>query len=230
MPALFAYLIAVGFLLGGGYGALSWLAAPEPVKVVAQTKQKPPSTHTASASAPTQVSPPQVVDTAVKQASNDKPQSSEPEARVVTPEQGGSNDGAKPGPDQQTALHAETAPAETRQSPSQHETVAEARQPKEEYKQEPKHDSKQENKQEKSKQENRRPAEAAPTINTASNTASTAVARPKRPSQRQASRHPEKRGLALMTLRTIEFPDGRRATMLIPYRDNRRAMAVDPEW
>jgi len=33
-----------------------------------------------------------------------------------------------------------------------------------------------------------------------------------------------------MTLRTIQFPDGRRETMLIPYRDNRRAMALDPEW
>jgi hypothetical protein len=32
MPALLAYLIAVGLLLGGGYIALSWLAAPEPVK------------------------------------------------------------------------------------------------------------------------------------------------------------------------------------------------------
>jgi hypothetical protein len=42
MPALFAYLIAVGLLLGGGYVALSWLAAPEPVKVVAKAKPKPP--------------------------------------------------------------------------------------------------------------------------------------------------------------------------------------------
>ena len=41
MPALFAYLIAVGLLLGGGFGALSWRAAPEPVKVAA--KAKPPS-------------------------------------------------------------------------------------------------------------------------------------------------------------------------------------------
>ena len=42
MRALFAYLIAVGLLLGGGYGALSWLAAPEPVKVGATAKPKPP--------------------------------------------------------------------------------------------------------------------------------------------------------------------------------------------
>jgi hypothetical protein len=35
MPTLFADLIAIGLLLGGGYGASSWPAAPEPVKVVA---------------------------------------------------------------------------------------------------------------------------------------------------------------------------------------------------
>src|ERR1700693_5595341 len=39
MPALFAYLIAVALLLGGGYGALNWLATPEPVKIVAKAKQ-----------------------------------------------------------------------------------------------------------------------------------------------------------------------------------------------
>ena len=40
MPALFAYLIAIGLLLGGGYGALNWLAAPEPVKVLRKVKPK----------------------------------------------------------------------------------------------------------------------------------------------------------------------------------------------
>jgi hypothetical protein len=218
MPALFAYLIAVGLLLGGGYGALSWLAAPEPVKVVAKAKQKPPSTHTASAPTPTkESSPPQVVDTPLKQASSDKPQSSEPEPRVVTHEQGVSNDGAEPSPDQRSVVHAETVPTEATQSPPQHEAIAEARQPKEEIKQE-------------AKQGDKKSINAAPALNTASNTALTPLAKPKRPSHRQASRPPEKRALALMTLRTIEFPDGRRATMLIPYRDNRRAMAIDPEW
>jgi hypothetical protein len=38
MPALFAYLLAVCILLGGGYGALNWLAAPEPAKVTAKAK------------------------------------------------------------------------------------------------------------------------------------------------------------------------------------------------
>ena len=32
-----------------------------------------------------------------------------------------------------------------------------------------------------------------------------------------------------MTLRTIEFPDGRRVTQLFPYRGGERAMAFEPD-
>lgn len=176
MPALFAYFIAVGLLLGGGYGALSWLATPQPVKVVAKTN--PPPMQAAAVAAPTaaQVSRP---------------------TQVVDP-----------------------VPAEAKPAPAQHGAVAEAKQPGQEYKEEPRQERKQESKQ----------GQGAPAIATNSNAASTSIAKPKRPSHRQASRPAEKRPLALMTLRTIEFPDGRRATMLIPYRDNRRAMALDPEW
>jgi hypothetical protein len=48
MPARFAYVMAVGLFLVGGYGALSWLAAPEPVKIVAKAKPKPPPHYEAS--------------------------------------------------------------------------------------------------------------------------------------------------------------------------------------
>ena len=52
------------------------------------------------------------------------------------------------------------------------------------------------------------------------------AARPsKRSTRKMASHRPEKRQLALMTLRTIEFSDGRRMTQLIPYRGRERAMA-----
>jgi hypothetical protein len=51
--------------------------------------------------------------------------------------------------------------------------------------------------------------------------ASTAAAAPPKRTLRQTSRHSEKPALALMTLRTIEFPDGRRATQLIPYHGER---------
>jgi hypothetical protein len=57
----------------------------------------------------------------------------------------------------------------------------------------------------------------------------------KRPRVRQASRGLEKRSLEVMTLRTIELPDGRRMTRLIPYhggdryRDDGPAMAFGPD-
>ena len=67
MPALLAYLVAVALLLGGGYGALSWLATPEPLKVVAKATPKAPPPHDADNSKPDpaqarlpQVSPPEV--------------------------------------------------------------------------------------------------------------------------------------------------------------------------
>jgi hypothetical protein len=40
MPALLAYLVALGLLLGGGFGALTWLAAPEPLRVVTKARPK----------------------------------------------------------------------------------------------------------------------------------------------------------------------------------------------
>jgi hypothetical protein len=207
MPALFAYLIALGLLLGGGYGALSWLAAPEPVKIVAKAKQKAPSTHTATISEPTsaKASPPEAVDSErLKPASNDKPQSSETEARVAASEPGAPVDGPKSTPDQQAVVQAEAAPAEVGRSPPQRDSGSHA---KEESRQE-------------YKQVNKHPVEAAPPANTVA----AASAKPKRPPLREASRPSEKRALTLMTLRTIEFPDGRRVTQLIPYRDDRRAI------
>jgi hypothetical protein len=202
---------------------------------VANAKQKPSSTHAATVSASAQASPPQAVDTAAKQAANDKPQSSEPEPRVAARGQGASNDEAKPSSDPKTGGDAESAPAEARQSPPHRESVVEARQPREEYRQRAKQESKQESRQQSKqenrqqpKQENRRLVDVAPTMNNAptmndaANAAPVPIAKPKRPSQRQASQYSEKDGLALMRLRTIEFPDGRRITQLIPYRDDRR--------
>ena len=52
----------------------------------------------------------------------------------------------------------------------------------------------------------------------------------KRPRLRQAScHHSDGRALALMTMRTIEFPDDRRVTQLLPYRSCERVLAFDPD-
>lgn len=51
-----------------------------------------------------------------------------------------------------------------------------------------------------------------------------AAPRPKARRNRQASKRTEKPKLQLMTLRTIEFADGRRETKLIPYRGQARPL------
>jgi hypothetical protein len=86
MPALFAYLVAVGLLLGGGYGALSWLAAPEPVKVVAKAKPKPPSRDEANSDA-TLLANSSATDQAASR-SNDQPSPASSEPIVAASEQG----------------------------------------------------------------------------------------------------------------------------------------------
>jgi hypothetical protein len=52
---------------------------------------------------------------------------------------------------------------------------------------------------------------------------------PKRPATRQASNRSEKRALVMMTLRTIQYPDGRRETRLIPYGGRERALAYQSD-
>lgn len=86
--------------------------------------------------------------------------------------------------------------------------------------------------------DDQQPATAVPSampanLQAASPTPSPASAKTvKRSHPRQASRHPEraaeKRQLALMVLRTIEYPDGRRVSHLLPYRGRRDALAFGP--
>ena len=196
MPALFAYLIAVGIFLWGGYGALSWLAAPEPVKVVTKAKPKPPPLYEASSEATSFETSSLASDHAVS-GSNDPPPSARSEASGVASEQG--------------AQAQTSGPLQAQQSRA---ATAGVSPPKVE-------------------QEIRQPALAVSPANNAqlaTSTASATTAGPvKRPHPRQASNRSEKSALALMTLRTIEFPDGRRVTQLIPYRNGARALAFQPD-
>ena len=186
MPVLFAYLIALGLLLGGGYGALSWLAAPEPLKVVAKAKPKPHPRYEASAElASSETNSLNASDSDyARSGSNDQP--SPTQASPSADAQGAPEISALANDGQIRAAHAEVT----------------------------------------SKQEAKRSASAVspPSNPQTAAAAPTAAAKPARRSQAlQASSHSEKpserRRLALMTLRTIEFPDGRRVTRLIPYRE-----------
>jgi hypothetical protein len=217
MPALFAYLIAVGLLLGSGYGALSWLASPEPVKVAAKAKPKspPPPPHYSEESAPASA---QVTPQETGRADASAPVANESEQAKTA-----SNAlGALPEPNQPAAANGSAAPAEAPARDLQLRT-ADAESPAADTKPG-------------IKPAETQPAQPAASVSpisarsAASNASSAAAKTIKRAHpQRQANRYPDKRGLALMTLRTIEFPDGRRVTQLIPYRGGERALAFQPD-
>lgn len=201
MPALFAYLITVGLLLGGGYGVLSWLAAPEPAKVVVKARPKPAPRYEANSAATSFETSSLAINDGdhVGSGSIDPPSSSQSETSVAASEQDAGTQSSGPSQAQQSrAADAEVSPAKTRQEVTQ-------------------------------------PALAVSPVsaNNAQRAASTApvtAARPvKRPHPRQAGSRSERSALVLMTLRTIEFPDGRRVTQLIPYGDRERALAFWPD-
>jgi hypothetical protein len=219
MPALFAYLIAVALLLGGGYGALSWLAAPEPVKVAAKAKSKRPPHHDyrpesyganvepgaapASASAPIT---PAVNNDARAASAAAAPADIDPPSggtNVAASEQGAQEEAPRPVQDQQSRSATEGPDVEKKAPP-----LPERQQPKQAAEQ---------------------PAQAVSPSPASPGSRQTAAAKmPKRPHLRQANGHSEP-ALALMTLRTIEFADGRRVTQLVPYRGPERAVASWPD-
>jgi hypothetical protein len=212
MPALFAYLIALCLLLGGGVGALNWLAAPEPMKVAAKASPK-----SKLSSPPTQARPEEISAAALPATSLDAtaadtaaavapspsadigkaasasivPPAQETEKSVATVERDAQPESVTPPPDQPArSAHAEIRADEAK--PAEKAVV---------------------------------PAKPSPRVLTAS--ASSPADNAARPSKRhrQASNRPEKRKLELMTLRTIQFDDGRRVTQLIPYRGREHALA-----
>jgi hypothetical protein len=212
MPALFAYLIAVGLLLGGGYGALNWLAAPEPVKVA--EKAKPPSHREPKREAMSEVSSSETSsgaqnldqsEQAMARPNDETPSPSAPsEENAVAREQGAAQAADI---SNSTQERARTANAQIPSTQSLQQSGPPAVQP----------------------------APARSAVSTGSKRAAVSSAQAeaaraaKRQHQRQASNRPEKSGLALMILRTIQLPDGRRITQLLPYRPSGRVLAFEPD-
>jgi hypothetical protein len=196
MPALFAYLIAIGLLLGGGYGALSWLAAPQPVKVAVKARPRPPPHYEAT---PFETSSLAVHDSGRVASGSNPPSRSQSEVSVAASEQGAeAQSSGLPQAQRSRAANAEVSPAEARQEVSQLALALSAVSA----------------------------SNAQPTASAAPATAASPV---KRRHPRQARGRSEKPALALMTLRTIEFADGRRVTRLIPYRRPERALAFEQD-
>jgi hypothetical protein len=211
MPALFAYLLALSLLFGAGYGALNWLAQPEPVKVAAKAKSK-------TKSQPAYQAPSQEVAEAAPQAGKSDETSASPKSS------GSVHDEASASRNQQVPVQAVpsvtvddrgTQPVTAAPAAANEIRSASAEMPAD---------------------EERRKAEPTvkPSVSTdpprnlqpnASPAPATTEKTSKRPHSRQAGTHSERRPLTLMTLRTIEFPDGRRITQLIPLQRRERLSA-----
>jgi|GEM_PF-6003969 len=235
MPALFAYLLVVGLLLGGGYGAMSWLAEPAPIKVAVKTRPKPPSPMHYTANYKADPEPA----TAPSPASGDS--RTEPATQGTSDgDRAGAVSKDPPAPTRSEQDAAASGPlTRTRAAQASVSAPAQQDQPSSSVKAEASPvDAKPEIKEAKV-EENKQlhPVEARRTTGDTETTADAAPAKAaSHTRQRQARRHPaqaghssEKRGLALMTLRTIEYPDGRRVSQLIPYRGDSHALASGPD-
>ena len=213
MPALFAYLIGVGLLLGGGYGALTWLAAPEPVEVAAKAK---PAAHSGARSGPNAAAESRAETSAVVASSpaindhdkvaagsNDQTPAPAAKARLAAsqPDVQGPPESGLDQPARSAHADALAATSEPHVPDAAVEAGSGDKQPAQVALQ-------------------GRPAD----LRSASAAAAKAAARPRlRP-----ARHHETDAPVLMTLRTIEYPDGRRVTRLIPY-SGERALAFQPD-
>jgi hypothetical protein len=195
MPALFAYLVAVCLLLSGGYGALNWLSQPEPVKIVAKAHPKPKLLPSYEADPPPSSS-----------ARDDDSNSARDDDSNDRASNLASLSGVRADARAQP-VNEITGPLD-QQSRSANATV-------------PSDDAKPSDKD----------VKQSAGVGSTSNLGAVAsvrskVAKPwKRTLIRQANTRSEKRALTLMTLRTIEFPDGRRTAQLLPYRGSERALA-----
>ena len=207
MPALFAYLIALGLLFGAGYGAMNWLAEP-PVKVAAKAKSK-------SKSQPSyQQAPSSSYQAPSQEIAEASPPASKSDQGSVTPT-ANNHDAASASKDQKIPSQAQ--PSLATDDPAMQPAIAspaagnEIRSANAEM---PSDDGR------RKAEQAIKPSVAADSPRSQPSSAASAPAaldRPsKRPHSRQAGSHVEKRKLVAMTLRTIEFPDGRRITQLIP--------------
>ena len=184
MPALFGYLCALCLLLGGGYGALSWLAAPEPAHVVTKAKPRPYDAQAEIPKLPANSLKGSTAAVTSSAANDDKVSSSsidrlplpEAEPRAAKVDLGTRSKAGGPVPTRQTRYASEVSVDKVK-----------------------------------------RIGEGA---SAADGTANKKLDRPRF----QRTSHQSERKLVLMTMRTIQFPDGRKVTQLIPYRGRERIL------
>lgn len=168
MAVLLAYLVALVVFLGGSYEALTWLAAPEPVKIVRRV-HKAEILAAESLSNSVKGGAPQAQD-AASELDLAKPNSQSTTEPITTLSATADNVGEQKAPSNPLAPVTGKDHPSTKQNQNAHH-------------------------------------------------------------QRQAhfSASP-KRQLQLMTLETIEFADGRRASYLVPYHRETRTLAFSDQW
>jgi hypothetical protein len=185
MPALAAYVIALCLLLGGGYGALNWLAtAPTAKHVMPRVKPKsnPPS-YELHSETPHAISSPNAFDVSAAKPMISETDDYRPPASSIS----------RPGATEANATLSGDRRVDNGGPPTTHringKVVAN---------------------------------EVAPKSKPTFSSRGKAV----KPSHPQQATRSDKRQLVLMTLRTIQFPDGRQTTQLIPYRSRARILAA----
>lgn len=197
MPALVAYLIAVAFLVGGGLEALSWLTVPEPIQVVAKAKPRPAPRY--------------------ETAAIDQNRGEDPSKAGITPSNHNDSERATVGSNSLPISPLINSSADVRQNiPPESPDPATDQIKKPASAESPVGAG--------------RPLAGQPITHVAranlaspSRTKATENAGTRQSSP--AKSRSEKRPLELMTLRTVEFPDGRRVTRLIPYHRPGHALA-----
>jgi hypothetical protein len=203
MPALFAYLIALSLLVGGGYGALNWLAAPEPVKTTGKARQKARlAAHEAAVAAAESRAPEVTGQAAPSSLSAPSETNSQPETQALPPTAASTKEADTPA---HAAPAAGTKPAAASKPEVTSPTAARLANSD-------------------SEQNGQATAAATPAVKSARRVH---LRQAHVHAERSAERHersPERRGV-MMILRTIDYPDGRRVSRLIPYGGSERAWA-----
>jgi hypothetical protein len=232
---MFGYLVVVGLLLGGGYGALNWLAAPEPAKVVSKVAHKPSSrSHYPEIS---DVKSPESISTAItaqsnsagpsgneKSGSDDRPAPASAQADTAAKEQGTPASVSAPAPDpaipspnvQVSRLRATGAREEVSDGVSVTKAKAPSTEARKPTRKMTSRDHRHDPHDDDVEQDDRHSPEQRQSF--AGHQYAGAATKGERDKATKSERdNPTGRPLAVMTLRTIEFPDGRRVSQLLPY-------------
>ena len=196
MPALLTYVIALCLLIGGGYGTLNWLAEPAPVKVAG-----PKSKLSRQVVRPEGITKSSVFTTATETTFATGHFLPEGERESLPP-----IDMPAPDPAERdvTGIDGDLHRNVTRRDQQRGLVTADVP----------------------SGGEVNRAGETALRASSQADRASSVTAsRTQRANRRHFNDRPAKRKLAVMTLRTIQFADGRQVIQLIPYRGRERALA-----